>query len=49
MYGITGKLIKEIHSSSQNINVNYLEKGIYFFKVENAQGQKESFKILKSN
>jgi len=49
LYGITGKLIKEIHPGSQNINIDYLENGMYFFKVENAQGQKESFKILKSN
>lgn len=49
LYSITGKLIKEIHPSSQNINVSYLENGVYFLKVENEQGQKESFKILKSN
>lgn len=49
LYGITGQLIKYISPSNQNINMDNLENGMYFLKVENELGQKESFKILKSN
>lgn len=46
IFSLTGQLIKRIDSSSKQINVSDLNKGLYLLRVK-SDGKDESFKIVK--
>lgn len=49
MYNITGQLVKvnKLINGDNVINISKLNMGLYFFTIENENGARNSFKILK--
>ncbi|TXD47895.1 glycosyl hydrolase family 18 protein [Polaribacter sp. IC073] len=49
VYNILGKLIKGVAVKKQSVDISNLSNGVYFFKVLDASGNQETFKIIKTS
>ncbi len=49
LFNFLGQSIMNINPKSESVNISHLDNGMYFLNIENNEGKKRTFKILKSN
>ncbi len=48
IYDQQGKLIAQYRSNFETLSLGYLQSGLYLLKINNSQGESQTFKILKT-
>ncbi len=49
LFNFLGQSIMKINPTNKSVDVSHLDNGMYFLNIENNEGNKQTFKILKSN